>query len=245
MPEAALDLMRLHLEIADRGAEAGVPIHQPFVAVNQPLFVQIDEHFQDGFRKALVHREALVRPIHRAAEAAELLGDFPAALFLPFPHLGDEILAGEIGALLLALGHLPLNHHLRRDAGVIGADHPQRILALQARMAREDVLQGIVERVPDMERARHVGRRVDDRPRLGTGAVGVEQPLRLPMRIPALFDFGGVEGFGKLGHNTEALPMTSAFVTPDVFRGPPCSKQCARASTGIASRLVDPGTRPG
>ncbi len=208
MPEAALDLARLDLEVADRGAEARIPVHQPLVAVEQAFFVQVDEHLQHGLGKALVHREALVRPVHRATEPAELLRDLAAALLFPFPHLRDEFLAGEVGALLLALGHLPLDHHLRRDAGMVGADHPQRVLALQPRVADENVLQRVVERMADMERARDVGRRVDDRPRLGAGAVGAEQAVRLPMRVPALLEFGGVEGFGELGHSLQALAAT-------------------------------------
>jgi len=54
-----------------------------------------------------------------------------------------------------------------------------------------------VERMPDMQRAGDVGRRVDDRPRLGAGAIGTEQALAFPMLIPAGFDFGGVEGLGS------------------------------------------------
>jgi hypothetical protein len=96
---------------------------------------------------------------------------------------------------------LPLDHHLRGDAGMVGADHPQGILALQAGVARKDVLQRIVERMADVERTRHVGRRVDDGPRLGTGTIRAELARAFPMRIPALFDFGGVEGFWKLAHS--------------------------------------------
>src|SRR3569623_1214213 len=57
----------------------------------------------------------------------------------------------------------------------------------------------------DMQRARHVGRRVDDRPRLRAGALGAELAARFPMGIPAGFDCGGVEGLGKLGHGAEPL----------------------------------------
>src|SRR3546814_7892254 len=94
---------------------------------------------------------------------------------LPFPLLVDELLARVIGALVLLERHLAFDHHLRRDAGVIGADNPQRVLALEPRVADEDILQGVVERMADMKAARHVGRRVDDRPRLGARPRGMEQ----------------------------------------------------------------------
>ena len=204
VPEAALDVPGLDFEVADRGAQARIPVHQALVAIEQALPVQLDEHLENGLGKALVHGEALVGPVHRAAEAAELLGNLAAALLLPLPDLGDELLAREVGALLLPEVHLALDDHLGRDAGMIGADHPARVLALQPRMADEDVLQRIVEGVADMEAARHIGRRVDQRPGIGAVARGAEQAIGFPMPVPAGFEFGGVEGLGQFGH---ALPL--------------------------------------
>src|SRR3546814_1770229 len=57
VPEAALYLARLDLEIADRGAEAGIPVHKALVAIEQPFLVRIDEYLEHGLREALVHRE--------------------------------------------------------------------------------------------------------------------------------------------------------------------------------------------
>ena len=105
--------------------------------------MKLDEDVGDGLREAFVHGEAFVRPVARGTEAAELAGDLTATLVLPFPHLVDELVAGEIGALLLPLVQLPLDHHLRRDAGMIGANHPQSVLALHPGAANEDVLQRI------------------------------------------------------------------------------------------------------
>src|SRR5436305_6741998 len=59
----------------------------------------------------------------------------PRSTLFPYTTL---FRSGEIGALLLAQRHLALDHHLRRDPGVIGADHPQGVLALQPRVADED-----------------------------------------------------------------------------------------------------------
>ena len=123
----------------------------------------------------------------------------------------DEVLAAEVGALTALALELALDHHLGGDAGMVGADHPQRVLALQPRVAGQDVLQRVVERVADMERAGDVGRRDDDRERLGLGPLGAEQPLLFPMRIPARLDLGGVEGLGQFGHG-EALSGKSAVM---------------------------------
>src|SRR3546814_15285880 len=73
------------------------------------------------------------RPVHRAAETAELAGDLAATFTLPFPDLVDELFAGEVGALLLLLAQLALDHHLRRDARMVHADDPQRILRSEER----------------------------------------------------------------------------------------------------------------
>ena len=90
-----------------------------------------------------------------------------------------------VGALVLLRLQLALDHHLRGDAGVVGADHPQRILAAQPLVADHDVLQRVVERVADVQRAGDVGRRVDDGEGLGVRPLGAEQAVRLPVRIPA------------------------------------------------------------
>src|SRR3546814_12552219 len=85
-------------QIADRGAEAGIPGHKALVAIEQPFLVKIDEYLEHGLREALVHREAFVGPIHRAAQPPQLLRDLAARFRLPFPHLVDELLARVIGA---------------------------------------------------------------------------------------------------------------------------------------------------
>ena len=114
------------------------------------------------------------------AEAAELAGDRAARLRLPLPHMLEESLAADLGALDALAVEVALDHHLRGDAGMVGADHPQRVLAQHPLAAGEDVLKRDVERVADVQRAGDVGRRHDDRPRLASGALGPEQARRLP-----------------------------------------------------------------
>src|SRR3546814_15174600 len=102
------------------------------VAIDQSLLVQIDEHLDHRAGEVRVHGELFARPVHRAAETAELAGDLAATFTLPFPDLVDELFAGEVGALLLLLDQLALDHHLRRDDRMVHADDPQRILAAPA-----------------------------------------------------------------------------------------------------------------
>ena len=198
VPELALDLDLLHLEVRDRGLEARVPVHEALVAVDQPVAVELDEHLDDGARQALVHGEAGARPVAGAAEAAELAEDDAFRLLFLLPHLGEERLAAHRAAVGAVLGgEAALDHHLGRDAGMVGARLPEHVLAAHALEAAEHVLQRVVERVPHMQRAGDVRRRDDDRVGLGRGAVrppGPEGTGLLPSRGDARLDSRRLEG---------------------------------------------------
>src|SRR5215203_6061464 len=110
--------------------------------------MKLDEHLQDGARKALVHGEALARPVAGCAKARQLALDGAFRLRLPGPDELEKLLAPEGAAVgLAARGKLSLHHHLGGDAGVIGAGLPEHVPAAHALEAAEDVLQGIVEGV--------------------------------------------------------------------------------------------------
>ncbi len=210
VPEPAVLFLALDLEVAHGGLERRVPVHQALAAVDQALFIELDEGVHHHGRELLVHGEVFAAPVDGVAHAAHLLGDGVAAAFLPLPDLGDEVLAcflrrraHLVAADVLRL-QLALDHDLGRDARVIGARQPQRVVALHAVVAREAVHDRLVERMAHVQRARHVGRRQLDRERAGVG-------LRLPgaaparVRVAALFPFGtpvrlegrGFERFGK------------------------------------------------
>ena len=199
VPEAALNLARFHFEVADRGLQARVPVYQPLVAVDQALIVEVDEDLHHRPGEVRVHGELLAAPVHRAAEAPQLAGNGAAALVLPLPDFLDELLARVVGALVLPFLHLALDDHLRGDAGMVGTHHPQRILAAQPLVADHHVLQRIVERVADVQAARHVRRRVDDGEGLRVGPLGMEQAVLFPVGVPLRLDLGGVESLVQCG----------------------------------------------
>src|SRR5262249_3011639 len=119
--------------------------------------------FQHRCRKAFVHGEALARPIAGGAEAAQLHQDRAARLLLPRPHALQEFFAAHFAAADIAFAReLTLYHHLRGDAGVVGARLPKHALAPEPLEADEDVLQRIVKRVSDVQGPGHVRRRDDD-----------------------------------------------------------------------------------
>ena len=62
-----------------------------------------------------------------------------------------RLAAHGAAAGLLAFHQLPLDHHLRGDAGVVGARLPQHVAPAHALEARQDVLQRVVERMAHMQ----------------------------------------------------------------------------------------------
>ena len=66
---------------------------------------------------------------------------------------------------LLLRGEQPFHHGLRGDPGVVGARHPEGVVALHPPPADQHVLQRVVQRVPHVQGPGHVRRRDDDRVR--------------------------------------------------------------------------------
>ncbi len=224
VPKIALGLDLLHFEVGDGGLEFGVPIDQPLVLVDEAFAVEFDEDFGHRARQALVHREALARPVAGSTEPLQLLDDDAAQFRLPLPDAFDESLTPQFAAArLLMLHQLPLDHGLGGDAGVVGARLPQHILAAHALEAAEDVLQRIVERVTHMQRAGHVGRRNHDAVgrRLGAlGPAGAEGAGGLPSRVNAALDRAGLIGLVN-GHGFASAAWRANKPAPRPVSTPP------------------------
>jgi len=95
VPEMAFGFAALHFQVGNGRLEFRIPIHQTAVAIDQALGVQRDEHFADGFRQALIHRETFARPVQTGAEAAQLGGDGTAGLGFPIPDAGEKGVAAQ------------------------------------------------------------------------------------------------------------------------------------------------------
>ncbi len=218
VPEMALHLALLDLEVGDRGLELRVPVHEPPVAIDEARAMELDEHLQHGGREPFIHREALAAPVGRGAETAELLQDRAARDRLPFPDALHELVAADQPRVaqrratladrlqlhaVVAFRHaaarepdpfgreLTLHDHLRRDAGVVGAGLPERVAAGHAPVADQHVLQRVVERVTDVEAARDVGRRDHDRERARAVVARLERARLFPAGIlPGLHGLG-------------------------------------------------------
>ena len=102
------------------------------------------------------------------------------------------------GAVLLL--QQALHHHLRGDARMVGARLPQHVLAAHPLEADQDVLDGIVERVPHVQRARDIGRRDHDGEGIGLGAAArLEETAGFPFGIKPGFHFGRRKGLLEHG----------------------------------------------
>ena len=160
MPEMAVDLFIFHFQIGDGGFEMRIPINETLIAIDQPFIVKLNENAQDRIGKALIHGEAFARPVAGCAKPLELADDRAARFFLPLPDALDKSFAAHCAAVrLLPFHELALDHHLRGDAGMIGARLPEHILTAHALIADENILKRIVKRMAHMERASHIGRR--------------------------------------------------------------------------------------
>src|SRR5262249_19038654 len=141
-------------------------------------------------------------------ELFELVEDAALVLVLPLPDALDQLLAAEVAArLALLLAHALLHHSLRGDAGVVGAGHPQGVVAPRAPPADQHGLQGVVEGVAHVYRAVHVRRWDDDAVRLAV-LVGpaVKVAALVPQRQPALLRLARVVLLGEFGrHDGESL----------------------------------------
>ena len=161
--------------------------------------MQFDEHFHDRARQAFIHSEAFARPVAGRAEPFQLIDDDAAALGLPLPDPLEKFGPAHLApARLLPLHQLSLDHHLGRDPGVIGAGLPQHVAPAHPLETAQNVLQGVVERVPHMQRTRHVRRRNHDGERLGVAplrAPGLERAAVLPEAGHTAFDIGGLVVF--------------------------------------------------
>ena len=202
VPQLARLGLVFDLGVAQCGCAVRAPIDDAVALVNQALVIQVDEHLADRLGAALVHREALALPVAGRAELFQLADDAVAVLVLPVPHALKELLAAEVVAgqpLLLAQVFLYLD--LGCDACVVGARHPQRLIALHALGADQDILQGLVERMAHVQLTGHVRGRNDDRIRLFIRVdLGMEKAGVIPEAVQLVLDRFGVVGLWQFAH---------------------------------------------
>ena len=162
VPQVALLVLVLGLVVRDGGGAVGAPVDDALAAVDQAVVIPVAEHLAHGLGVVLVHREALVIEVDRAAHTLDLLDDDAAVLVGPIPAGVDKLVATDLQAADALALELLIDFGLRSDTSVVGTEHPTRGLAAHAGHTDDGVLDGVVGSVAHVELAGHVGRRNGD-----------------------------------------------------------------------------------
>ncbi len=238
MPEVALLVVVFHFQVGNGGMQLGVPVDQAFAAIDQAILVQAHKGFLDRFGQAGIHGEALARPVHGGAQAANLAGDVAAGFMLPFPDLFEKLRAAQVVAADALRAQLALDHHLRGDARMVGARLPQRVAALHAAEADQRVHDGVVEAMAHVQAAGDVRRRDHD----GVGlarTLGREIVVRFPGLVP-----GSLDGVGLVGLVHSAGPLERLVGKTAEYKGKvPERRHRHRLLVCPMRRRVVPATR--
>ena len=191
-----LDVLRQNFQIGNRGVEFRVPVYKALITVDQAFLMQLDKRLTHGFVQAFIHCKTFTRPVRRRAQTAQLINNGTARLFFPLPDLFEESLAAQITAIDPLSRQLTLDDHLGRDTGMVGTRLPQRILAVHAVIAHEDIVQRIIQRMPHMQAAGHVRRRHHDCEGFCIPCgIGCKGARGFPFFIKGLFNGLRIKGF--------------------------------------------------
>ena len=191
--EVPVHFFHLNFVVSQRGLGDRVPVDESFASVDEPIFEELEEGFADCAGADVVHREALTLPIARASHLLELVGD---AGFVFVFEVVDELeelfapgLAFELHFFVVGdpgfagFFEFSIDHCLGGDPCVVGAGHPEGFVAFHSVGADEDVLDGVVEGVPEVEGSGDIGWGDED-------AVGLSVAGKDTIGI-------GVEGIGR------------------------------------------------
>ena len=188
-----------YLGIGNRGHTGGAPVDHAVAAVDQTLVKKANENVLYRLGAALVHGEALARPVARGAHALELGNDAAAVLALPLPGALKEALATHVVLGKALCAHSLYNLCLGCDRGVVGAGEPECAEAAHALVADENVLQGVIQGVTHVKLTRDVGRGHDNSEGLfGFVGRGGEVTLFAPIFIDSFLKLAGGVGLGEL-----------------------------------------------
>ena len=109
------------------------------------------------------HGKCFAVPVTGSPKALKLPDDRTARFPLLFPDFQCESITTHLSSGQIAfLGHFTLCHHLCSDAGVVGSGLPKGVEAAHPMPTDQNVLQGVVECMPHVQRACHVRGRNHD-----------------------------------------------------------------------------------
>ena len=139
----------------------------------------------DSFVESFIHRESFSGVIQGIAELCPLLADGSGIFLFPLPGTFQKLLTADIipgNAFTLESG---IYLCLGGNAGMVHARQIQNIIALHSLIAADNILQGIIPGMADMENAGNVRRRYDNGKRIFGLVAGCEVSLLNPVIVLA------------------------------------------------------------
>ena len=189
MPEVAIELFVLNLDIRNGRHQLWRPVHHPLTEVDITLAVPLAEDIHDGIHVRLVHREAQPAPVVRTAKTLHLANDTVAVLLLPFPDALDKLLTPEVLAGQPFGRDTLLDNRLRGDASVVGPRKDEDVVAKHPLPAPKRIHNRVIERMADMQRTRDVWWRNRDAVRWPPGTQ-IWLRVKTPCLQPSLINVG-------------------------------------------------------
>ena len=177
-PAASVD----HLFVGQHGVVHRVPVDGAFLAVDQPVFVEIKEQC---LFVAVIFRLAggdLAAPVERETQPLELR-----------LHVGDIVPRPAAGMYAFFHGGIFGGHPER-----IPAHRVQHFMPAHPLVAGQHVAHGVIAYMADVNAPRGIGKHLQHiAARLGAGIVGAEALALVPDALPARVGGGRVEAFGS------------------------------------------------
>ena len=179
------DILIFHLGLGQRGLLDRRPHHRLGAAIELAGFGEFQQFGDNRRFGVIVHRQIGLVPLAHHAEPLEFLALDVDPFARIVPAFGAKFARRNLVLVQLFLAILFLDLPLDRQAVAIPAGHIRRILAEQALRADDQILQRLVETVPDMDIAIGIRRAVVKNEFLATGA-GFAQLFIETNLLPAL-----------------------------------------------------------
>ena len=205
-PERARLGRRHDLEVAHARLTTRTPVDERLGPVGEVRLVEPLEGDPDGARRAVVHRVAQPAPVERPADPSLLAEHDLAGRGDELAHPLQVAVAPERTPALPFPGEDAVEDELRRDRGVVETRQEERAMTAHPGVADHQVLDRGPLGMPEVERTRHVGGRLDDRERrerrVGgrAGAVGGEDIRREPALVDRALDIVRRIGLRQIRH---------------------------------------------
>ena len=157
VPHVALDIPHLDLVVGQRGTGRRIPIHESLAPIDQSVGEESEERFTNRRGADRIHGESGSIEVARATHLLKLAENRRLVLVLPTLNLMDELVSSEIGSASALAKQTLLDHGLGRDSGMVRPGHPERAIAPHPVVPDQNVLQRVVESVPEVRRRRDIG----------------------------------------------------------------------------------------